>query len=102
MTFTKLEEEFDVPFLKLLHKRAHVAVHAGAMADNALLGRPNPNGNIVYTGSTMYGFSIPLLLSMSSFWNITEIVGGKLGFSIAEHEKAVKELLIFWRDHMRE
>lgn len=106
MSLSRMEDEltdhFDNRFARLLYQRACLSVHAGPLQDAALLGRENPNGNIVYTGSTMRGFSIPLLLTVLSFWNITEIVGDKLGFSIAEHEKTVEELLIFWRDHMRE
>ena len=49
-------------------------IHAGAMGDVALLGRPQTEVQQLNSGATYNGASIPLQLAVSSLGNITEVV----------------------------
>lgn len=73
-TFSKIQDEYNDPFSKIMYKSACVATHAGALGDYALLGRHNPNGERIFTGSTSRGFSVPLILSVFSFYNLIDMV----------------------------
>lgn len=79
MSFSTLSKCLDDEFAKLLYLRACYSIHAGAMGDVALLGRPYENGTKLYSGATYNGFSTPLQLSVSSICNLSEIVFENFG-----------------------
>lgn len=79
MSFYKLSDCLDDEYAKILYIRACYSVHAGAMGDASLLGRPKTEECRLYSGATYNGASIPLQLAVSSFANITETVFGNLG-----------------------
>ena len=79
MSFSKLSECLDDEYAKILYIRACYSVHAGAMGDVSLLGRPKTQEYRLYSGATFNGASIPLQLAVSSFANITDTVFENLG-----------------------
>ena len=79
MSFSKLSECLDDEYAKILYTRACYSVHAGAMGDASLLGRPITEELRLYSGPTFRGPSIPLQLAVSSFANITNTVFDNLG-----------------------
>ena len=89
-TFNKLQKRYCDPYGRILYSRACISTHAGAMGDYALLGRFNPNGEKIYTGTTDSGFSLPLILATMSFYNITNII-----FFFFIGHSSVKFLFIF-------
>lgn len=86
-SFNKLQQEYDEPFAKIMYSRTCISSHAGAMGDNALLGRLDPDGDKIYTDSTNDGFSLPLILAVMSFYNTTNLVflNLKIEFPEAAH-----------------
>lgn len=76
--FSSLQDEYNDPFSKIMYKSACIATHAGALGDYALIGRDNPDGEKVFTGPTNRGFSVPLILSVFSFYNLINMVFGNL------------------------
>ena len=71
----------DDKYAKTLYLRACHSVHAGAMGDVALLGRPQTKEQCLYSGPTFDGASVPLQLAVWSFDNMTSIVFDALGVS---------------------
>ena len=93
MTFGKLSECLDDEYAKVLYIRACYAVHAGAMGDVALLGRPQTNSIYLYSGGTYNGAATPLELAVSSLANITEILFEQFGTSSPVSSKEFLSLL---------
>ena len=81
MSFSKMSECIDDKYAKTLYLRACHSVHAGAMGDVALLGRPQTKEQCLYSGPTFDGASVPLQLAVWSFDNMTSIVFDALGVS---------------------
>lgn len=79
MSFSRLSECLDDEYAQVLYVRACYSVHAGAMGDASLLGRPKTEEYRLYSGATYNGASTPLQLAVSSFANITETVFDNLG-----------------------
>lgn len=79
VSFAVLSKCFDDEYAKVLYVRACYAVHAGAMGDVALLGRPKTEMQRLYSCATYDGAAIPLQLSVSSLANITEVVFENFG-----------------------
>lgn len=74
-SFARIDQHINDDFmLRMLYKRACIAIHASAMGSFALLGRENENGNIIYTTQTDKGFEIPLLLGMISYERFVDIL----------------------------
>ena len=74
MSFSRFSECLDDEYAKCLYLRACYSVHAGALGDVALLGRPSSEYLQLYSGGTYNGAAMPMLLAVSSFCNITEIL----------------------------
>lgn len=96
-TFNKLQKRYCDPYGRILYSRACISTHAGAMGDYALLGRFNPNGEKIYTGTTDSGFSLPLILATMSFYNITNMVFGNLEIAFPKEHKKIEELLNYYQ-----
>lgn len=96
-SFDKLQQAYNDPFAKMMYSRACISSHAGAMGDYALLGRLNPDGNKIYTGSTYNGFSLPLLLAVISFYNTTEVVFHNLSIGIPKAHKDLYNLIKYYQ-----
>ena len=97
-TFNKLQKRYCDPYGRILYSRACISTHAGAMGDYALLGRFNPNGEKIYTGTTDSGFSLPLILATMSFYNITNMVFGNLEIDFLKEHKKIEELLNYYQN----
>lgn len=97
-TFNKLQKRNCDPYGRILYSRACISTHAGAMGDYALLGRFNPNGEKIYTGTTDSGFSLPLILATMSFYNITNMVFGNLEIDFPKEHKKIEELLNYYQN----
>ena len=97
-TFNKLQKRYCDPYGRILYSRACISTHAGAMGDYALLGRFNPNGEKIYTGTTDSGFSLPLILATMSFYNITNMVFGNLEIDFPKEHKKIEELLNYYQN----
>ena len=97
-TFNKLQKRYCEPYGRILYSRACISTHAGAMGDYALLGRFNPNGEKIYTGTTDSGFSLPLILATMSFYNITNMVFGNLEIDFPKEHKKIEELLNYYQN----
>lgn len=79
VSFSMLSKCFNDEYAKVLYARACYAVHAGAMGDVALLGRPKTEMQRLYSCATYDGAAIPLQLAVSSLANITEVVFENFG-----------------------
>lgn len=79
MSFSALSKCLDDEYAKVLYTRACYSIHAGAMGDVALLGRPKTETQHLYTCATYDGAAIPLQLAVSSLANITEVVFENFG-----------------------
>ena len=97
-SFSKLQKRYNDPYGRILYSRACISTHAGALGDYALLGRSNPNGEKIYTGSTYSGFSLPLILATMSFYNITTMIFSTLELDFSKVKKNVEELLIYYQN----
>ncbi len=73
-SFEKLQKVCNAGLFRVIYRRACISTHASAMGDFALLGRDNPDGNILTTQETYEGFEMPICLSMDSFGIMTDIV----------------------------
>ena len=74
-TFSMIDEKInDDLMLRILYKRACIAIHASSMGSMALLGRHNERGNIIYTTATDEGFEAPLLLGMVSHERVVDVI----------------------------
>ena len=98
LDFDELVERYCDPYGRILYSRACISTHAGAMGDYALLGRFNPNGEKIYTGTTDSGFSLPLILATMSFYNITNMVFGNLEIDFPKEHKKIEELLNYYQN----
>lgn len=74
MSFSSLSRCLDDEYAKVLYTRACYSIHAGAMGDVALLGRPKTEVQQLYSGATYNGAAIPLQLAVSSLGNITAVL----------------------------
>lgn len=74
MSFSHFSECLDDEYAKCLYLRACYSVHAGALGDVALLGRPALEYLQLYSGGTYNGAAMSMLLSVSSFCNITKVM----------------------------
>lgn len=81
MSFSQLSKCFEDDHAKFLYLRACYSIHAGALGDVALLGRPISNELCLYSGGTYNGSATAMLLAVSSFCNLTEIVFENLEIS---------------------
>lgn len=103
MSFSKLSGCLDDDHAKILYLRACYSVHAGAMGDAALLGRPKAKEHRLYSGPTFNGASVPLQLAVSSFANITDIVFENLGAESPVSTKDFIDLLcVYFRNSAEE
>lgn len=103
MSFSKLSECFADEYAKTLYIRACHSVHAGAMGDAALLGRPKTQEYRLYSGTTFNGASIPLQLAVSSFANITDTVFENLGVeSPVSTEDFITLLYVYFQNSAKE
>lgn len=93
ISFSRLSQCLEDDYAKILYTRACIAIHAGAMGDAALLGRPKSEGVCLYTGATLNGASLPLQLAVYSFARITEIVFENFGVASPVPEEAFVALL---------
>lgn len=97
-SFNKLQERYNDPYGKILYSRACISTHAGALGNYALLGRSNPYGEKIYTGSTYSGCSLPLILATMSFYNITNMIFGNLEIDFSNMNKKVEDLLNYYQN----
>lgn len=74
MSFSHFSKCLDDEYAKCLYLRACYSVHAGAFGDVALLGRPTSKHLQLYSGGTYNGAAMSMLLAVTSFCNITEVV----------------------------
>lgn len=97
-SFNKLQERYNDPYGKILYSRACISTHAGALGDYALLGRSNPYGEKIYTGSTYSGCSLPLILATMSFYNITNMIFSNLEIDFSKMNKKLEDLLLYYQN----
>lgn len=91
-SFGAMQKEYSDGFGKILYKRACISTHVSAMGNYALLGRSELDSKI-YTGSTFNGHYIPLILSVSSFGDISTIVFKNLNIQLPNEHGELMELM---------
>lgn len=96
-SFNNLQKAYDGSFAKIMYSRACISSHAGALGNYALLGRLNPDGDKIYTGSTYNVFSLPLIFAVMSFYNTTNVVFLNLKIEFPEAHMDLYNLLEYYQ-----
>lgn len=102
-SFGAMQKEYDDPFGKILYKRACLSTHVSSMGNYALLGRPELDRRI-YTSRTFCGHQIPLVLAVSSFGDMSNIIFRNLQIQLPEDYDRMIELVHYyftvWSDEL--
>lgn len=93
MSFATLSKCFEVDEVKVFYLRACYSIHAGALGDVALLGRPLSAELQLHTGRTYNGAAMALLLAVSSFGYLTEIMFENFAVDPPVHGNCFLDLL---------